>query len=80
MPSRVYSWFLLRFDLLTPFLTRDDPVQFWPRFCKDEHSDKVSLDLDQNCPFKSVHIVFLRIDLMTSFLTQHNPFLILAKI
>ena len=38
---------LLRFDLVTSFLTHD-LFLFWPRFYIDEYSDKVSCRLDQN--------------------------------
>ena len=70
-----------------------DTTQFeiHPRFHGDKHFEIVSWRLDQNCAFMSVHvfskswpsdlvfdIVFLRLDLTTLFLTQHDLFLILA--
>ena len=40
---------LLRSDLVTSFLTRQNLFFLWPRFHKDEHSDKDSGRLDKNC-------------------------------
>ena len=67
------DWINLCLLDLTHGSLRIDPMTYFkncPRFYKDKHSDKVSWRLDQNCAFQSVHIVNLRIELMTLFLTQ----------
>ena len=45
-----------------------------PRFHWGKLSDPVSWELDQKCGLKSLHKVFLRFDLVSSFLTRQDPF------
>ena len=64
-PYRVYSWFYSDLTSWRSFWPDMTYFHFWSRFYKDEHSNKVSWRLDQNCALWSVLMVLLRFDLVT---------------
>ena len=47
--------------------------QTWPRFCQEQHSDQISSWFGWKCGLKSEHKLFLWFDLVTYFLTSHDP-------
>ena len=55
-------------------------IRTWPRYCRDDHSEQVWWQLDQNCGLWSGHKVFLWFDLLILFLTQHDPYSNLIEI
>ena len=46
----------------------------WPRYHQDKNSDKVSWKLKQNYGLNRVNMVLKQFDLLTQFLTQHDPY------
>ena len=48
-------------------------IQTWSRYFHDLHSEQLWWWLDQNCGLQSVDKVFLWFDLLTLFLTRHDP-------
>ena len=60
---------------MTQFFLSDMTVIWtWPRYLQDKNSDKVSWKLKQNYGLKRVNMVLKQFDLLTQFLTQHDPY------
>ena len=80
MASRVFTRFFYDLTYWPCFWPNMTHIWTWLRYCQDDHSEQVSWWLDQNWGLLSVHKVFLWFDLLTLFLTPHDPYSNLTKI
>ena len=80
MASRADTTFFLDLTWWPSFLSNMAHFPTISRYNQDKHSNHFSRVLNWKCGLYSVQKVFLRFDLVTQFLTPHNPISILFEI